>query len=296
MLKRWIAALLALMLLALPALAEMAEGNEPVDAERMLPGWIPENRPAFVDLDGDGIQEVVSWRYAPGEYEESLLVTVGSADGTAATCRTDILWDEQVYIRDLDGDGAQEILLSGDVMSADYVTYCLRYTGGALAELLFPDSGRGDENGDGYYKYGYGAITAIDGNRLVLSGSQDILGTWFATRAVTLTPLCRFEFDDDGIWVRDGADLSDAGLWEYAALTLRTSVAYYGAEGSPNGVLSPGDRIIPYASDKRDRVWFATPDGIRGVLSISHDYERGWGWLVEGRSEEELFEYVPYAD
>ena len=261
MLKRWIAALLALMLLALPALAEMAEGNEPVDAERMLPGWIPENRPAFVDLDGDGIQEVVSWRYAPGEYEESLLVTVGSADGTAATCRTDILWDEQVYIRDLDGDGAQEILLSGDVMSADYVTYCLRYTGGALAELLFPDSGRGDENGDGYYKCGYGAITAIDGNRLVLSGSQDILGTWFATRAVTLTPLCRFEFDDDGIWV-----------------------------------LSPGDRIIPYASDKRDRVWFVTPDGIRGVLSISHDYERGWGWLVEGRSEEELFEYVPYAD
>ena len=39
-----------------------------------------------------------------------------------------------------------------------------------------------------------------------------------------------------------------------------------------------------------------TEDGMEGVLSISENYEAGWGHLVNDIPEEELFEYIPYAD
>ena len=83
--------------------------------------------------------------------------------------------------------------------------------------------------------------------------------------------------------------------WEYASLTLTVSLPYVNQYGQ-TGELAPGDRILIYASDKREYAWFATPDGITGVLAISPDYQRGWGWLIEGLSESECFEYVPYAD
>ena len=39
-----------------------------------------------------------------------------------------------------------------------------------------------------------------------------------------------------------------------------------------------------------------TEDGREGFFSIAPDAERGWGMKVNGVSEEELFEMVPYAD
>ena len=39
-----------------------------------------------------------------------------------------------------------------------------------------------------------------------------------------------------------------------------------------------------------------TPDGLIGALDISPDYDRGWGWMVNGVGEADCFEYVPYAD
>ena len=88
-------------------------------------------------------------------------------------------------IVDLDGDGQWEILVSGDVMSDDYYTWCLRWDGAALYEVLFPDSGRMDAT-DGYFAHGYGLITAISEYGVVeLTGTQDVLGTWMASRLVS---------------------------------------------------------------------------------------------------------------
>lgn len=288
--KRILAALLVLSLLAgLTALAE--------EAAPLSGSTLPENVTAAADLDGDGASERVSWTMAAeSEYEAYLTLTVQGAAGEPIAYRTVIQSFGTVYIMDLDGDGALEVLITGDAMSDDYVTLCLHYSGGALHEVLFPDCSRGD-NSDCYYTWGYGLITGIAGGTVTLEGSQDMLGTWMAARMVRLTPYERFEFCDGGLWelkVSDPAEIDE--LWQYRALTVTQPLAYTGVGGSPSGTLQRGDRILVYATDKQARAWFMTKDGARGVLAMSLNYEAGWGWLVDGKPEAECFEYVPYAD
>ena len=271
---------------ALPALAENAD-----------PAALAEGEVRSVDLDGDGAAENVRWDMVPGEYDANLTLTVASPEGAETSYATDIIGEGEVFVADLDGDGIAEILISGDVMSDDYITWCLRLREGTLYELLFPDGNRGD-SGDGYYKYGYGRVTAVgEGNGLInLTGSQDMLGTWFATRTLALTPYDRFEFNDAGLWLRSLGSGNLDDLWEYASLKLAVPLAYTDLQGNPAGTLQPGDRILVIATDKRESVRFVDPDGNEGVLAISPDYERGWGWLVDGVPEAECFEFVPYAD
>ena len=288
--KRILAVILSLLLLAgLPATAE--------EAAPLSGATLPEGVSAAADLDGDGASERVSWSMVPeDEYTAFLTLTVQPGEGEPITRGTDIQSFGTVYILDLDGDGALEVLLTGDAMSDDYVTLCLHYADGTLHEVLFPDAGRGG-NDDGYYRYGYGLITGITGNLVTLEGSQDMLGTWMATRMVSLTPYERFEFCDSGLWelkVSDPAEIDE--MWQYRALTVSAPLAYAGAGGSPSGTLQQGDRILVYATDKDSRAWFMTKDGRRGVLSLSRNYDAGWGWLVDGKPEAECFEYVPYAD
>ena len=289
--KRIMVLLLTLCLLAgVPALAE-AVGNAPL---KLAAGEL-----LAIDLDGDGTVENVTWAMEPGEYEDAMTLTVAAEDGSAQRYATDIIWGETVYVVDIDGDGAQEILLTGDVMSDDYYTWCLRWDGAALYEVLFPDGERG-ENGEGYYKQGYGLVDAVGDNLISLSGSQDVLGTWFATRTLRLTPYDRFEFNDAGLWMRslDDYEGADDDLWEFAALTVTQSLPYADEHHRDQtvGTLEPGDRILIYASDKKEFAYFASQDGASGALNISPNYEQGWGWLVDGIPEEECFETVPYAD
>ena len=278
--------ILSLLVLTVPALGEAADAPAP----------IPEGASVAIDLDGDGSEETVGWTFAPGKYGDKVAtLTVEAADGAALTWPSDLIWASEVYITDLNGDGAQEILLTGDVMSDDYYTFCLRYEQGALYEVLFPDNGRGNAT-DGYFKYGYGMIVAIGENSVTLSGSQDVLGTWFASRTVTLAPSGHFEFSDDGLWRRDPADPDDADLWAYRALTVTQPLPYTDLQGNPAGTLEPGAKIYICASDKETVVHFTAQDGVTGVLAIARNYERDWGRLVDGIPEDECFEVLPYAD
>lgn len=284
--KRAFAMLLALAAMLTPALAEQAPALE---------GQLAEGETLRIDLDGDGAAEAVSWTMTPADYGDNhLTLTVQPESGKALVYDTDIVWSQAVFVLDLDGDGTVELLLSGDVMSDDYYTACVRYDGSALYEVLFPDSRRGD-SGSGYFRQGYGRVTAIEDGRLTLSGSQDVLGTWFATRQVRLSPYDRFEFDDDGLWTRDAQNLEDADLWQYAALTAKVELTYTAPDGS-EATLPAGEKLLVVASDKRETARFITPDGLAGALDISPDDDRGWGWMVNGMGEEACFEYVPYAD
>ena len=284
--KRILVTLLVLSLVLAMAAAH-AEPILPEDAA------IPMGSGFSADLDGDGAPETLLWTLDESDYDAPLTVTVEGEAG-AATYATDILSYASVYLLDLDGDGCLEVLVTGDEMSDDYCTYCLCWQDGQLYEVLFPDASRSDDNMDCWFRSGYGLLTAVDGNRLTLTGTQDVLGTWMASRDVTLAPSGRFEFCDEGVWIRDLANMDD-DTWEYATLTVKTSLPYVDQYGQA-GELTPGDRILVYASDKREYAWFATQDGITGALAISTDYERGWGWLVAGLPEQDCFEFVPYAD
>lgn len=275
--------LIAVLLLSVSA---MAEGN----------AMIMKDTPVSIDLDGDGRKEIVEWGMFETDYEPALSIRVDSADGYSVHYDTDILYGEEVYAADIDSDGKTEILITGDVMSDDYVTYCLRYEGGLLYELLFPDANRG-ENTDGYYKSGYGLITDMGGGTITLAGSQDVLGTWMGRREFTLAPSGRFEFCDDGYWHRE-LNMSNDEIWEYGALTLKKSLELNLTDGEKfyYTVLQPGDKILITSSNKTNEAWFITEDGLEGFLPLSENYETGWGYCVTDIPEDELFEYIPYAD
>lgn len=246
-----------------------------------------------IDLNGDGEAEQVLIRLQGPEEEQTVSVFVTASDGAMYTYDTDVMWLSDAWATDLDGDGQMEILISGDEMSDDYFTWCLRFDDEAgLVALEFADANRG-ENTDGYFDAGYGAVTAIDGNRLTMVGSQDVLGTWMAARTFTLKD-GRFELEDGGLWKLLSWE-DEEEMWEYGSLTLTAELPVTLSDGSDD-VLREGDQLVITQTDKVSIVYFRTRDGREGSFPIEPNLEEGWGSLVNGVPEYDLFEYLPYAD
>ena len=256
---------------------------------------LPADTEVSVDLDYDGNDETVSWTsvYDEENYIEEVALKIASAGGGSLEW-VEYLYGARVYITNIDSNGPCEVFLTGDQMSDDYITYCLQYVGGSLMPLMFADAMRGENTG-GYYEYGYGMVTDISENALTLCGSQDVLGTYFGSRVYGLGN-GRFELADDGLW-RFDVDVNDPDMWEYRALTLLNELPVIFTEngGEQQGVLNAGDKLIVTASDKVSIVYFTVRDGRQGYFLIQPDV-MNWGSLVNGMSESEMFEYVPYAD
>lgn len=245
------------------------------------------------DLDGDGAEERIQLRLQGVEEEKTLSAFVTAADDTVYSYDTDIQWFQGAWVTDLDGDGRMEILISGDLISADYFTWCLHYDPEAgLTPLQFADANRG-ENTDEYFDSGYGAITAIDGNRLTMVGTQDVLGTWMAARTFTLKD-GRFELEDGGLWQMQSWEDEDE-MWEYGCLILTKELPVTLSDGS-EGTLQKGDKLVITQTDKVSIVYFRTRDGREGSFPIEPNLEEGWGSLVGGAPEYDAFESLPYAD
>ena len=246
-----------------------------------------------IDLNGDGEAEQVLIRLQGPEEEQTVSVFVTASDGAMYTYDTDVMWLSDAWATDLDGDGQMEILISGDEMSDDYFTWCLRFDDEAgLVALEFADANRG-ENTDGYFDAGYGAVTAIDGNRLTMVGSQDVLGTWMAARTFTLKD-GRFELEDGGLWKLLSWE-DEEEMWEYGSLTLTAELPVTLSDGSDD-VLRKDDQLVITQTDKVSIVYFRTRDGREGSFPIEPNLEEGWGSLVNGVPEYDLFEYRPSAD
>lgn len=292
--KKWLC-LALVALLCLPALAEDGDDFEDyAREERAIEGaqQLMMDEVYYLDLDGDGADEIVQARMEENYEDENLNLLV-ETDELVYTYDTYVAFAEAAYAADLDGDGALEILLTGDEASADYYTWCLKFSReGGLEPILFADANRG-ENTDGYFDSGYGRFDGIDGNKITLTGSQDALGTWMCSREFTLRG-GRFELDDGGVW-RVAEDFDDPENWEYRSLIATREIPVTMEDGS-EGTLPVGARFLVTETDKQSYVGFLTEDGLRGRLAIEPNAEAGWGFLIGGRSEYDFFEYVPYAD
>ena len=285
--KRLISLMLILFLAAigLPALAE----------ELPWAGGIPiDGTPRELDLDGDGSPETIWLETVPDDFESFQRLHVTGGDDIDSVYDMEIIDGATACAGDMNRDGLMEIFVWGDVMSDDYYTWCLHYNGDHLLPVLFADTSRGD-NSDGYYKSGYGMVTDVSPECTVtLCGSQDMLGTYFMERTLSLTEDGLFELTDDGRWVRDLEllDLDDDEFWDgYSVLNPIAAVPT--ADGAP---IQPGEKFIITGTDKQTEASFLTQDGRTGTLEINEDWERGWGWRIGDIPEDELFEFVPYAD
>lgn len=284
--KKLLCAILAACMLGACALAEMME---PAFAGVQL----AQNVKTEIDLNGDGAQEQVLLQMEGTDGEEQISLYVFSADGGAVSDTMYVSAMTGAFAADLDGDGLMEIMVSGDFYSDDYCTYAFHYSDEAgLTRLDFKNVSRGEAE-EGYIDFGYGMVTAVDGNMLTLTGSQDVLGTWMCSRTFSLQN-GRFETVDDGLFrMVDISGIED--IWDYFCLIPTTEIAVKLSDDT-DGTLAPGEKFLVTMSDRESIVYFETKDGKTGSFEIAPNEEYGWGSLINGVSEEEWFEYVPYAD
>ena len=239
-----------------------------------------------LDLDGNGSMEELVLRVEGVEDEEILALYAFGSDGDVYRYEMPVPIYEGGFVRDLDGDGRMEIVISGDWYSDDYVAWCLSYVENTgLVPLSFPSVSRGGA-GEGSEPCGYGKVTAAQGNVLTLTGSQDVLGTWMMDADFVLVNGA-FEMPE-ALWRVHAID------WEYEGLILTRELTMIVDESET--VLQPGEEILPVASDLASWVDVETRDGRRGRLMLSPNEETGWGFLLNGVPDEECFEYLPWAD
>ncbi len=282
---KWIlsALLAALMLLGVGAFAEEMD---------LGLARVAENVEASLDLDGDGVMETLIWHSeALDAYDEQAVVRIFDGNGQKTIWTSGMLYAVEVHVQDIDGDGMMEIFVSGDEMSADYITFCMHWQDGVINMMSFPDVSRG-ENVDARHGFSYGMVTGLGENWVELTGAQDAVGTYFGYRRAAIVN-GQFEICDDGYWVFEW-DFSDPEVWEYAALVVAKPLTVVLEDGA-RVVLEPGAKLLITHSDKVSFAGFALQDGRRGCFEIAPDVAQGFGSLVNGVPESEVFEFVPYA-
>lgn len=277
--KKLLAILICVFLLGGAALAES-------------PARFDFDNPTTLDLNGDGEIEQAWLQMVGAEEERTLMLVVVGADQGVNTFTTGIRHDAQGGALDLNGDGRMEIYLTGDQFSNDYVTYCLIYTKSGLKPVPFPHfnrSGVFEDTSD----FGYGRILGGGNGQITLAGTQDVLGTWEASRTLELRDT-GFAFADNGLFVVN----NDEDAWEYRCLTLTKpiSVVFTDGETDAAGTLDAGASFIIEKTDLTSIVYFRTKNDRTGFFEIAPDTARGWGSMIEGQPEGDFFEYIPYAD
>lgn len=251
---------------------------------------VADQLPCAVDLDGDGAREQLDLVTYLGEDRYPRWAIELTANGQKRTFETDIPADmpHDLWVGDLDEDGAYEIFFHGDMASDDYLTYGFRSD---LSCLLFePDERAVRWGGDTVSNVYAGAIAGFEDDHLIMEGSVDMLGTHWGVR--------NFAIGDDGVigpvstvWTFNDEIEADRPLTVTKALT-----AYRAAVRRDPGeafTLAPGEKIYPQASDGCSRLWFRTEKGKDGVLLLTPDEENIW--LIDGTPEAEYFAFLPYS-
>jgi len=264
-----------------------AEAFIPEGAVELSDQWME------IDLDSDGENEKVQVRMEGVEDEAILRIIIEGTDGAMNIYDTWIMYPESCFCMDINGDGLMEILLSGDLQSDDYFTWCLNYDlEYGIRPFTFADANRGMNTGE-YFEMGYGKIVAMDDGVIILRGSQDVLGTWMADRSFSLQNGV-FEFADEGMYIMQDIT-GDEFVWEYSCLNPVKEMPVTFEDGS-EGSLAVGEKFVITDTDKLSVAGFVTQDGKRGSIALTENIEEGWGHMIAGVPDYEYFEYIPYAD
>lgn len=259
---------------AAPAVSAATPEPVPVALEEPVTAF-----PQYLDLDGDGVKELIELEY-PEELmaeaegvEEKMLLRIARGD-TSWISEIAQSEDVRLFIADVDGDGMEELLLEVQLGETVYRLYGWRFTGEELVPLLF----EGEESFNG-------CIESLNGKRLVLHCWVDLLGSHMLEQDWRLT--------EEG-FIPDEESWTALGEEEYSLTVLEDVFAY--AEDEEEGTemfLPQGTRLRITRTDLGDKVWFETETGDRGYLSMAKDAE-GRFTLFEGRTETELFGGMEY--
>lgn len=243
------------------------------------------------DLNGSGTEERFVWNYRPDEFDDDYLwLEVTGAEGATAIYPTRITEPVALWLTSFDGPA---LVVTGYGPDEDAYTYVLRYTADeVIQEVMFSADGRGRLPEYYYTPFGTGIISQMTDGQITLEHPADVLGTWTAQRTYLLNEKDRFVFDDS-LW-ENTADPASEDTWEAQGITTLEDLRYTDPEDKP-ATLPEGTRLLITASDKESVARFVTQEGVTGTLDI----ERGeasddFTIAVNGISEDQLFEYLPY--
>lgn len=242
-----------------PREAAASREAEP-EGERILSHCLSvlDRLPYGADLAGDGtVQTLDLATCTPADGYPRWAIVLTTGDGEKRF-ETDVPYDmaHDLWVGDLDEDGAYEIFFHGDMASDDYVIYGFRSD---LSPLLFePDERAVRWGGDAVSNVFDGYIEGFEDGHIVIKGTVDMLGTHWGVR--------NYALGDDGVigpvstvWT------FDEDVEEERPLTVKRAVtAYRAAVRKDPGeafTLEVGERIYPLASDGCERLWFFNGEG-----------------------------------
>lgn len=246
---------------------------------RMTGTEITNSLPCSADLDGDSANETIEFakKQVPDESDMQYAVRVTDG-GNTAEYQTQIVSDVHLWLADIDYDGKQELLISGNVMSDDYVIWCLKYEGGKLVTVPFSgtDGEKQSETADCW-------IESIGKDGIILGSAQYVLGTYGGLR--------EFEYSGGSLHPVEGSvwSFSKNGTW----LTTVADVPATYDDGQKTAIPA-GSSILLTSTDGASWVRFADKNGASGSISIEKR-DGYWGWYIGDNTEETYFESLPYA-
>ena len=184
-----------------------------------------------------------------------------------------------LWICDLDGDGICELLFAADPGSDDYRT--CGWHGDTLEPIEF--------TGDARYGADPNGLTGSIDGRVVFSGGIPVLEAWYYQLG-TYRATIGMNGTSDGV-----VTLDPSFKWNYRGsyyyLTVAKILPVY-LDESGVAVLTPGEKLLLTGTDGQN-TFFRTEDGRTG--SIQLEYNGEGGWTINGESEENFFEMLPYV-
>ena len=240
-----------------------------------LPLEISGQLPYTRDINGDGAAETIDLRQTGSNGAWQLYV-----NGQAVNYRGYALssYLRKLWLCDLDYDGVCEIFYSGDLGSDDYIT--CGWHGDTLEPIWFNPMD------------GTGAAESMDGELVFSAGTPVIHGWVYQMGTYAAYRIC--DYSREGLF----SPAVDSE-WSYRgntyALTLRRDLPVTFDLTGQTGTVPAGSSITLTGSDG-DIARFVTADGRTGVISLEHRTDGfASGWFIDGVSENEYFDMLPYA-
>ncbi len=222
------------------------------------------------DLNGDGAMETLSILENSGAPDSEMLGITVNHNGQEYFAEVGRGYVQDAFVA-YNADAKPCIVVSFDYASADYQTVVYTFDGRSLTctNTIF------------------GFVDGVYEGVWMLRSGVYTLGTWDGYHKYALSSSFTFEPEGPDLWL-----IQNAGLRR--ALTAKVTIP---ARFFENGVLvpgeiQPGERLLPYATDEREIVYFRMEDGRTGALAI--EFREG-ATYINGEQDELLFDNVQYS-
>jgi hypothetical protein len=236
--------------------------------------------PYSADPDGDNTDESIELFTAAASNSAGKLYSLRVTDGAAAAeAPTDIISGCSLWLADVDGDGEQEIMLSGTVGDdSNSAVYCWKYENGQLTAIPFTD-GEGGAKADTLS----GWIQDIGSSGIVVGRVLSVLGTYEGVR--------EYEYSDGSVHTIAGTAwaFKDNSHW----LTVKAALPAVSGDGAQT-TLPAGSSILLTATDGISWVSYTDKNGADGTILITKS-DNSLDWNIGGEADSTYFESLPYA-